>query len=440
MAAYIFHGSPGSYKTSSAIWFELLPALRDGRIVITNIEGMFPKEDIEAALGEKFPESAEVWRLSTQKDRGRDLMRCYFHWAPIGAMLIIDEVQDVFPTERTFKPETYDYVPVTSYRELLPTHWYDTHMDLLDSIKPTELTSADIDDLEQEIFDDKGHIIYPSTLKESFMRHRKYNWDIVLCTPDITQVHSMIRGACELGFSHMSKDKIGSLIPYFKRRPRIRQHLPKESGAVARKQDIQYFRKVPKEVHLVYKSTATGAATKSGVGGSLLSSGPLKFALVTFLLCIGYLVYTLPQIFGSSEVSQALDTQADSVSRSQDSTDSKKGSNVSISSRSIKTTVANVTDLDLPVDAKRIYLTSTTGVYESGAYKSLQATFDIETDAGIYRLDSHTLQRLGIVTHYVDSCLVRLLYNEIDLSVFCRPSIDIPANTDASGRPVVEIF
>ncbi|WP_215641281.1 zonular occludens toxin domain-containing protein [Vibrio alginolyticus] len=39
------------------MWFDLLPALREGRICITNIHGMQPLEVIEQRLGEKFPDS-----------------------------------------------------------------------------------------------------------------------------------------------------------------------------------------------------------------------------------------------------------------------------------------------------------------------------------------------------------------------------------------------
>ena len=41
MASSIFHGAPGSFKSASATWFEVLPALRKGRLVVTNIEGHF---------------------------------------------------------------------------------------------------------------------------------------------------------------------------------------------------------------------------------------------------------------------------------------------------------------------------------------------------------------------------------------------------------------
>ncbi|WP_411673631.1 zonular occludens toxin domain-containing protein [Vibrio campbellii] len=43
MAVIFRHGSNGSYKSAYATWFEILPALREGRLVVTNIEGLRPK-------------------------------------------------------------------------------------------------------------------------------------------------------------------------------------------------------------------------------------------------------------------------------------------------------------------------------------------------------------------------------------------------------------
>ncbi|MCZ8485393.1 hypothetical protein O9993_05170 [Vibrio lentus] len=50
----------GLIKTAYVTWFEILPFLREGRIVVTNIEGLKPKESIEELLGEKFPDSARL--------------------------------------------------------------------------------------------------------------------------------------------------------------------------------------------------------------------------------------------------------------------------------------------------------------------------------------------------------------------------------------------
>ncbi|MVD25636.1 zonular occludens toxin, partial [Vibrio cholerae] len=40
MSIFIHHGAPGSYKTSGALWLRLLPAIKSGRHIITNVRGL----------------------------------------------------------------------------------------------------------------------------------------------------------------------------------------------------------------------------------------------------------------------------------------------------------------------------------------------------------------------------------------------------------------
>ncbi|ATD10250.1 zonular occludens toxin domain-containing protein [Pseudoalteromonas piscicida] len=245
MATSIFHGAPGSFKSASAVWFELLPALRAGRLVVTNIEGIKPIEDIEQELNETFPETAKLWRMSSQSDTGHKLWRNWYHWVPCGALIIMDEVQDIYLTETTqFKPESCDYQPVQNYQEVLPEDWYQYHLDTLETYKPADLTSGDVDDLGIEIFNEHGHIIYPKTLKEAYMRHRKYNWDIICCTPDITSVHKYIRNVSQYAYAHKYFDGLAK-IPYFYRRPRIHEHNPKLDGKTPNKADPKNGAKSP---------------------------------------------------------------------------------------------------------------------------------------------------------------------------------------------------
>lgn len=96
MAIVIEHGHNGSYKSSSVIWFRLLPALRQGRLVVTNVAGMYPLHKIEEFLGEKFPASARLFRMSSQDPTYQKLWRVWHHWMPIGAFVFIDECQDIY--------------------------------------------------------------------------------------------------------------------------------------------------------------------------------------------------------------------------------------------------------------------------------------------------------------------------------------------------------
>ena len=88
MSSIFIHGAPGSYKSASTLWFEMLPALREGRLVITNIEGLKPLETIEGILCEKFPPTAKLWRISTQNPIGLSLIRRFWCWALKNPLMI----------------------------------------------------------------------------------------------------------------------------------------------------------------------------------------------------------------------------------------------------------------------------------------------------------------------------------------------------------------
>lgn len=64
-----------------------------------------------------------------------------------------------------------------------------------------ELDPCDIDDCGHAEYDQDGRIIYPFTFNEGFMRHRHYNWDIELLSPDWKQIDSGIKACAEECFS-----------------------------------------------------------------------------------------------------------------------------------------------------------------------------------------------------------------------------------------------
>ena len=103
MAVYFRHGSNGAYKTAYAVWFEIVPALRAGRLVVTNIEGMKPLEEIEKILDEKFPVGAQLVRLFSRDEAMVELWQYWFCWMPTGALVIIDECQDIFTADVGFQ-------------------------------------------------------------------------------------------------------------------------------------------------------------------------------------------------------------------------------------------------------------------------------------------------------------------------------------------------
>ena len=54
MAITIRTGGNGSYKSAYTAWFSILPALKAGRVVVTNLEGMQPLHIIEERLNIKL--------------------------------------------------------------------------------------------------------------------------------------------------------------------------------------------------------------------------------------------------------------------------------------------------------------------------------------------------------------------------------------------------
>ena len=438
MAALIFHGAPGSYKTSSAIWFELLGSLRKGRIVVTNIEGIKTKEQIESEMGETFPESAQLWRLSSQNENGRGLWRRYFHWCPIGAQIILDEVQDVFPNDRTFKPEKYEYKDVREYADFLPEEWIYRHIELLDSIKPDDLKPEDMDDTGTPIFNEHGHVIYPHTIRESFMRHRKYQWDIVVCTPTITEVHSLIRGACEHAYKHTSKDEFGKVIPYFKRRPRITQHPPKDSGNVAKKSDLGFYRKVPVKVHSLYKSTSTGKHNASGAGKSPLASPAILGILALVVFCLVYLGFAIPNVSNPAKSVVSANTEASSPTIAENSERVRKDSPFSRLDNTNQNDAETVSSLMLPHNPIDGYIVGSEIIKEGGR-AAIEMYLRLVTKDGEYYLSSSDLKSYGYNIKVNSDCSATIRNSDIEVPIFCSM---LKNKTTAStfSKPQVTIF
>lgn len=287
MAIVIEHGHNGSYKSSSVIWFRLLPALRAGRLVVTNVAGMWPLHKIEEFLGEKFPDTAKLFRVSSQDPKYQELWRRWHHWMPIGAFVFIDECQDIYDRDVFKGQEEYNLKPIDTYSNVLPAEFIQLFKDTLESYKPNTLEECDMDDTGRVVFDERGQIIYPTSPKESFMRHRHYNWDVVFATPDITSIPRPVRACCEVAFSYSSKDS------FFlsRRKPRIYEHNPLDNG-IPTKQSVTFKRRVPLAVHMLYKSTQTGSITKSGQSTGPLSSFKIRLVLFGLMpLLLGYWIY-----------------------------------------------------------------------------------------------------------------------------------------------------
>lgn len=430
MSAVIFHGAPGSYKSASLMWYEILPALRKGRLVVTNIEGVLPLEDIEQAIDEAFPKGAEIWRVSSQSEQGLNLWRNWFHWIPPSALIVMDEVQDIFPTETSFKPEKHDYLHVSNYKDLIPEHFYTRHLELLDDFKSDESTAGDTDDLKEELVNEHGHIIYPRNLKEAYMRHRKYQWDIINATPDITAVHKYIRGVCEFGYKHKYFMVLES-IPYYFRRPRIHEHSPKESGASIKKGDKIVWKKIPLDVHKCYKSTATGNITKRK-GANILASWAVVFPFALVVMCLLYGIYLFAG-FGGVEPATGETNQVHIE-------DTKKPISAYDSDANFSSGGDGNVSLKLPFAADKIWFTGEQSKYDSGILIERLMTFTISVNGSEFSTNSEDLKNFGFKIQYINPCLVTLRKDKKSSPVSCRPVRYEPREPERAEREQVQMI
>jgi zona occludens toxin len=218
MSIVIHHGHPGSYKSFGVLQRHAIPALKEGRTVVTNIRGFDSLEKVEEALNETLPEEAAILNVNTEGRDEKAYMARWFHWAPQGAMVIIDEAQAIYPAKRKdFKPENLDY--------------------------PGGADQAKEDERPADMF-------------EAYDMHRHYNWDVFLCTPNISKVHMDIRQAAQVAFRHYS---MGELLPWKKGKWREVEHDPENNGKAK-----THAYGVPKEyksdptIFATYQSTKTG--------------------------------------------------------------------------------------------------------------------------------------------------------------------------------------
>ncbi|NQZ24502.1 MAG: zonular occludens toxin [Colwellia sp.] len=435
MATKVFHGPPGSYKSSTAMWFEILPALREGRVVVTNLQGICTIEHMQSELKEVFPESARLLRISIGNDEGMLLMRNFFHWLPIGALIFIDEIQDVFPNDKSFKMADYDYVSEGRFDDLLPEDFKELYHREQRQIKNNINVDDYQDDLGNSLFDERDYLRYPRTLRECFMRHRHYNWDILLATPDIKEISAFVRSVCEVAYCHSSKDAIP--IPYYKRRPRILEHTPKTNGLSAGKNDIVYFKKVPLDVFKLYKSTATGKNTKSGAGQSPFT--PKLLAGFAFILL--YIFYMVFFFFGDDDdkVSASPDN-AKTTQIQHNSKVSKTGKedasqvikngfkstltldDVSFRHADVSSIITANNFVNLPFSASSMYISGMSTVRYSKHMVSRDFVFTVYRGEDVFSMSSDSLIDMGYKVFYKANCLVELRSDIGSNYLYCEPN------------------
>jgi len=258
MTTAIIHGDPGSYKTATLVSDYLVPAIKAGRVVVTNIRGVKTVEEIAEIYGFELLDTADII-LVDFNEAGFEKMARFFHWVPEGALILMDEGQRVYPTRlRDFKP--------------------------YDLLNPQ---------------DEKR----PRSVEDAFDSHRHMNWDIYISTPNIGKIHKEIRAVAEFGYRHKN---MATVFSFMKGRYKRVTHIADNSGTAIGHAISAGLRKIDKRAFDVYQSTATGKTKDSAAAFSFF-----KQPKILLVLCIiGYSVWNmgstvysaggLPTMFGGS--------------------------------------------------------------------------------------------------------------------------------------------
>ncbi|WP_343577299.1 zonular occludens toxin domain-containing protein [Pseudomonas sp.] len=248
MSIKIHHGPNGSYKTSGAIQDDAVPALKDGRVIITNVRGFTLERAYE--VFPDLPNTAQIINLDLESLDDLERMRTWFQWAPRGAFLIFDETQLLFPKSWREKDlEKFDFPggPEAAHEADRPMNWLD-----------------------------------------AWTRHRHFNWDIVLTTPNISYIRDDIRMTCEMAYKHSNLAVIGIPGRYKEAQHDAQLNRPPADGTI-----IEYKR-IKKQTFALYQSTATGKTQDTKAGKSLFRSPKLVLLLALLAACIGFVWYMGP--------------------------------------------------------------------------------------------------------------------------------------------------
>jgi zona occludens toxin len=251
MAIKIHHGPNGSYKTSGAVWDDAVPAAKAGRLIITNVRGMSSEKF--HSLFPDLPDTFDVMYINHEFEDGMERIRSWFQWAPRDAFLIFDEAQTLFPKK-----------------------WTNKDLDKFDF--PGGMDAAKAADR-------------PMNFLDGWTRHRHWNWDIILTTPNIKYVHPDIRDTSEAAYQHSNLKLLGAVLKFLTQKDyKEAMHLASENRAPTDGSNIVALRKIDKRVFKLYDSTATGVHRDTMAGKNAFTSPRVLILLFVFLGVVGYLL------------------------------------------------------------------------------------------------------------------------------------------------------
>lgn len=392
MSTELHHGAPGSFKTFAIIQRIAVPALYAGRTVITNVRGFDSLERIESAMGKPLPDGVKLICVPHDKAGFEHIAR-FFQWADKGALIIIDEVQRVFPTgAKSLEPYSFVY---------------------------------DGDDPDQ-----------PETVADAFDKHRHMNWDIYLSTTHIKKVNQEVRLVVEWAYRHRDQSGLIPFLPNYKHAWKEFRHDADSTGQSISSIDSSQKYSADQKVFNCYKSTATGEAKQSAIGRSVFGDPKIRiFGFIALLFLVLFLVQIVKTVdrFNDSgeEVIQVSAVEAGPVV---DVVGSDVGvvGNDSVNDEVINDVKPRVfTD---PFSSALIYYTGSVRVGDSTSFLFAVVIQDFKE----LSFTSVDLIKLGYTVELINDCLVLLTFKDVTRWSMCRPDSDEQPFNDVlvSNNPV----
>ena len=272
----------------------------------------------------------------------------------------------------------------------------------------------------------------------------KYQWDIIMLTPDWTSIPSYLRGCAQEAYSHRSTDTF-----FRKRKPRIFNHRPNSTKtAPTTKSDFASCssKKIPLDTFALYKSTGTGGFNESKSDISILKSPKFLLAIILAVGGLGMFIKDLNNVFFSDDqksIEEQIEAVQASVTETQVTSDSASSNTVGETESStensggvvtghapgqsggqVSIVGVNVFSEHFPDfnQASAIYVTS----IEKQRFENLtgRITFHFRVDVGdgSYYLSSALLSQLGYQFDYIDHCLIRVRSKSVSKMLLCPPN------------------
>jgi len=376
MATDIHHGGGvGTYKTYSVIQRQAIKQLQAGRVVVSTIRGFDSIRVIEAIMDIEIPSSAEIIFVDLETTKGIERIRKFWEWIPIGAYIIIDEAQLIFPKSR--KISTYDYP------------------------KKNGLSSEESAEIDNR----------PNGFLHAFTMHRHFQWDITIITPNIKMLLPEIKEVTQVAYEHKY---MGSLLPWAKHSWREIQHNPLETAKASKHPPVRYT--ADKRIYKVYKSTKSGEHTSSSSERSIFKNPKIIQALVFSVVAVGLFLYMVFSVIISEETiasSKKIPVPDGKIPDFSIRSNGDIRDSVSISS---KDTVSRL-DSKTPIAIETTRFHSDTMAIVGKFFDEFIIEIGLPPNAT--QFNTGYLFKNGVKLKIVSDCLIEMQFNDITYNVRC---------------------